>query len=164
MAVVVSDTSPLRALEHLQRLDILQSLFGKVLVPPAVVEELRSPAGAFRPIDVRSLAGCIIQAPSDRNRVDQFIQYALHEGESEALALALEVNADAVLMDDAAGRAAAMTLGLTPIGVIGVLIRAKDNKLIAEVKPLLDRLMSELNFYVSATLRAESLRIAGEAP
>jgi len=44
LAVVVSDTSPIIALAHLRRLDLLRQLFGEVLIPPAVVAELRKPA------------------------------------------------------------------------------------------------------------------------
>jgi predicted nucleic acid-binding protein len=56
----------------------------------------------------------------------------------------------------------AKKLGLLPIGVLGILVRAKQRGLLAEVQPLLDRLRSELGFFISDRLRAEILRLAGE--
>ncbi len=61
-------------------------------------------------------------------------------GEAEALALAVEVHADAVLIDEAAGRALARQRGLLPLGVLGILLRAKQQNLVGPLGPLLDRL------------------------
>ena len=63
---------------------------------------------------------------------------------------------------EGAGRRMARQLGLLPIGVLGVLIRAKQRGLILEVVPLLDRLRSELGFFISDQLRGEVQRLAGE--
>lgn len=57
MKVVVSDTSPIRALSHLDRLELLASLLGEVIVPPAVAEELLRPKAPLPPLDVRTMAG-----------------------------------------------------------------------------------------------------------
>jgi predicted nucleic acid-binding protein len=54
MAVVVSNTSPLRALDHLGHIDWLEQLFDQVYLPPAVAAELREPPAAFRPLDVKA--------------------------------------------------------------------------------------------------------------
>jgi predicted nucleic acid-binding protein len=161
--VVVSDTSPIRCLAHIGRLDLLPALFGDVIIPPAVVRELARPKTAFTPVDVGAIPGLRIQSPSNRRRVDEFLK-ELEEGESEALALALEVNAIIVLMDESAGRAIAVREGLVPIGVIGVLSRAKQRNLLPAIKPLLDQLISELKFFVSDQLRDRALRDAGENP
>ena len=90
MAVVVSDTSPIRALTHLGLLELLRDLFGQILVPPAVEAELKSPPSGLPAADVARLLFVHVQAPRDRSRVDYFLQ-SLDPGESEALALALEV-------------------------------------------------------------------------
>jgi predicted nucleic acid-binding protein len=50
-----------------------------------------------------------------------------------------------------------------PVGALGVLVLAKDNTLIPEVKPLIDRLRDELNFFVSDRVRETAIRLAGEA-
>jgi len=87
----------------------------------------------------------------------------LDPGESEALALALELETLAILSDEAAGRKMARRLGLFPIGVLGTLVKAKQRGLISVVGPLIDRLKSELGFFISKPLRDEILRNAGES-
>ena len=88
----------------------------------------------------------------------------LDAGEREALALALEMQAAAVLMDKAAGRAAAAAVGVTAIGTMGILLRAKQQRLIAEIAPLLRDLIVEARFRVSSELIRETLALADELP
>ena len=88
---------------------------------------------------------------------------SLDPGESEALVLALELGTMAILIDEAAGRAMAKRVGLLPIGVLGTLVRAKQRGLIDTVAPRIDRLQRELGFLISASLRAQILKSAGEA-
>jgi uncharacterized protein len=161
VVIVVSDTSPIRALPHLSRLDLLTTLFDQVLVPPAVDAELRSPPGDLPFVDVRLLAFARIQAPSDQQKVIE-LRHVLDPGESEALALALEIGVESILIDEAAGRSMARRLGLSPIGVLGLLVRGKQHGLVDLVQPLLDQLENDLGFFISASLRAEVLRLAGE--
>lgn len=85
-------------------------------------------------------------------------------GECEALILAEEVHADAVLIDESAGRAIALQRGLTVVGTLGILLRTKQAGLCAEIRPLLDQLQDEINFFVSPTLRQLVLQQAGELP
>lgn len=87
----------------------------------------------------------------------------LDSGETEALSLALEWHADAVLMDEAADRRAATVLKVTSVGVAGILIRARSRGLIPAVRPLLERLRVEAGFWLHPRLEAEVLRLAGEA-
>ncbi len=82
---------------------------------------------------------------------------------AEASALAVELNADRLLMDERLGRAAAMRVGLQVIGVLGILIAAKRNNLIQEVKPLLDALIEQVGFWIDARLYAEVLQAVGES-
>ena len=83
MRVVISDTSPVVALNHLGLVDLLHEFFGTVLVPPAVWQELRQ-RGIVPPGFITS------QAPTDRAQVDE-LAIELDLGESEALALAVEL-------------------------------------------------------------------------
>ena len=161
MIIVVSDTSPIRALAHLDRLDVLSGLFDRVYVPPAVVQELQSPRGGLPPVEIDDLAFVEVREPSDRQRVAG-LRRALDPGESEALALALELGVEAILIDEAAGRSMARQLGLSPIGVLGLLVRGKQRGLLPRIRPLLDQLQGELGFFISETLRAEILRLADE--
>jgi predicted nucleic acid-binding protein len=65
LAVVVSDTSPIRALSHLARLELLALLFSEVVIPPAVVHELEHPRRRFEPIRVSSIPNSRIVTPTD---------------------------------------------------------------------------------------------------
>ena len=131
MSIIVSDTSPIRALAHLSLLRVLKELFGQIIVPPAVDTELREPATGFAPVDVRMLDFVSIRAPRDTGRVQDLLK-TLDPGESEALVLALELNTVAILIDERAGREMAKQLGLMPIGVLGI-VRRLNGGLIATV-------------------------------
>jgi uncharacterized protein len=162
LAIVVSDTSPIRALGHLDLLVVLEALFDQIVVPPAVDTELLQPPVGLPRVDVRKLSFVQIQTPGNLEQV-QKLMATLDPGESEALALALEFETLAILIDEAAGREMARRLGLVPIGVLGTLVRAKQRGLTSAVGPLIDRLKSELGFFISTPLRNEILRIAGES-
>jgi predicted nucleic acid-binding protein len=161
LAVIVSDTSPIRALAHLGRIGLLHNLFGIVLLPPAVDEELRHPPTGLPLVDVRELGFISIRAPNDHQRVEDLMR-SLDPGESEALALALELGVSVILIDEAAGGAMAVHLGLQPVGVLGTLVRAKQRGLIDGVGSLMECLESEIGFFISEQLRTEILRRAGE--
>lgn len=161
MIVVVSDTSPIRALAYIDHLSLLPQLFDRVLVPPAVKRELARVVDPQRAVDVKSQAFLELQQPKDTVEVDRLHQQ-LDIGESEALVLASEVQASAVLIDERAGRAVAAQLGLPTIGTLGILVRAKRQDLIEEVTSLLDRLVDDFQFFVSGDLRREILRQVGE--
>jgi uncharacterized protein len=86
----------------------------------------------------------------------------LHPGESEAIALALEPKATHLLIDERDGRIMAAAAGLVPLGVLGLLIEAKKAGLIPLVRPLVERLMSEIDFRVTASVLQQALPLAGE--
>lgn len=161
MQIVVSDTSPVRALFHLGLLGLLPDLFGRVLVPPEVAHELRDPPRSFLSIEIEGMAGFQMVAPTDKARIAELRAF-LDSGESEAIALAIEVKADGLLMDESDGRAAAKQLGIATIGVVGLLVRAKTEGRIVAVLPLLDRLREEAKFFVSDALREQARRLSGE--
>ena len=87
----------------------------------------------------------------------------LDPGETEALALALSLQADFILVDDLAARRAAAQLNQRSTGIGGILLLAKGQGLIPAVGPILDRLHLEAHFYMSKPFREEVLRLAGEA-
>jgi uncharacterized protein len=117
VSAVVSDTSPLHYLVECQAINILPALFQVILIPPTVQRELQH-SNTPR---VRAWADCLpawvrIQAPislDDSLNVD--------DGEKEAICLAREVKAMAILMDDRKGRAEAVRCGLRVAGTIGLL-------------------------------------------
>jgi len=157
--VVVSDTSPVRALHFLGLLSILKELYGHILIPPAVERELNT-SSVLEAIDLSHFDFIEVRAPKQPVRIEQFMQ-SLHLGESEAMALALEVRATAVLIDEAAGRRAAARLGIRALGTLGILLEAAKGH-IEEIRPLLDKLVDELGFFVSRELKQTVLKLAGE--
>ncbi len=97
MSAVVSDPSPLHYLVEWEAIEILAALFQEILIPPTVHRELQHQK---TPPRVRAWANSLpawvkVQAPSV---LDNFLN--VDEGEKEAICLALEVNAVAILMDD----------------------------------------------------------------
>lgn len=163
MAIVVSDTSPIRALAHLQALPWLADLFGQVVVPPGVMQELENPPGHFASVRVSAWPFMALRPPQDMHRVDE-LRLTLDSVEVEAIAVAEEIQADAILMDESAGRAIARGLGLTVVDTLGILLRAKQVRLCVELKPLLVRLQQEINFFISPPLMKQILQQAGELP
>jgi predicted nucleic acid-binding protein len=162
VSIIVSDTSPVRALAHLQLLHLLDDLYGEVFVPPAVADELEHPRPASAVVvHVAEHPFFRLQSPAEYTRVAQLRRH-LDPGESEAIALAEELKADLLLIDDRRGRAHASRLGFATMGVVGVLLSAKQAGMISHVAPLLDRLRAELRFFISDVVRAEVLRRAGE--
>src|SRR3954451_1656909 len=152
MAVIVSDTSPIRTLSHLGYTDWLKSLFSEVIIPPAVVHELEHPASRLVPILASAISMCRIQSPQSADRVSELL-VSLDLGEAEAIALAEELHADLILMDELDGRETAEKLGIAVMGTLGILLRAKQQGLCQEIRPLMDRLQLEMNFFVAPSLR-----------
>lgn len=163
MSIVVSDTSPLRALHHLKLQSLLSLLFQEVYVPPAVVEVLQNPRSGLPTLSLEMFPALRIQAPSESTRLAD-LHLLLDPGEAEALALAVEVHADAVLMDESEGRRIAAQLGVASLGVLGVLLKAKAAGHTGDLKPLLTKLQKGLGFFISDVVSREVFRLAGESP
>ncbi len=139
---------------------MLPELFGEVVVPPAVASELKAAHPRFPALDVSRLPFMRVQAPS-RPEAAFDAGAKLHRGEVEAIALALELRAT-LLMDETHGRRAADRVGLQAVGTLGVLGRAKLQGLIPAVRPLAERLVREIRFFVDSDLLTTFLRQLGE--
>ena len=83
-------------------------------------------------------------------------------GEAEALALAIQLKADLVLLDEQTARYAAQYLNLRVMGVVGLLVRAKTIGLLSRIHPQLDALREQAGFYLSEAVYREALRLANE--
>lgn len=152
--IVVSDTSPITSLTDVGKVELLLVLYGTVVVPREVARELeRGRVTLPRWLQVRDV--------SDRAAVMR-LETELDLGEAEALALAVELKADQVLIDEQLGRAVAARLGLRHIGVLGVLLEAKQQGHLESVRPVLDKLVETAGFWIAAELRRRVLEAAGE--
>ena len=160
---VITDTSVVLNLCLIGQQDLLPLLYGRILAPTVVVTEFQRLAS----VDAR-FQGLVFPAFIEKD-VPSILHprltssQRLPAGEIAALSLAVERKADAVLMDERAGRAAAASLGLRTVGLLGVLLDARQRSLIPALTPLPDRLESEARFWISASLRASVLKAAGEA-
>jgi predicted nucleic acid-binding protein len=160
--IVVSNTSPIVNLAAVGQLDLLLQLYGKVLIPSAVFHEI-AVVGAGQPGATEVQTSSWIETrPVANQSLVAALRIDLDEGEAEAIALAVEVRADLLLLDERRGRAVAARLGIKFIGLLGVLMEAKHQGLIRAVKPVLDDLIARAGFWVSGPLYAQVLQTAGE--
>jgi predicted nucleic acid-binding protein len=150
---VVVDASPLIALQQIGELSLLQRLFDRVLTPPGVALEVR-PSLPELPVWLEVQA----PAPSQDARIEAAV---LGAGESEAIALALAVRPDWIILDDLAARTLARRLDLPVLGTAAVLSEAKTQGLIPAVRPLLDALLAK-GFHLSRGVYQHILELAGE--
>ena len=160
--IVVSDTSPISNLVALGKLAWLKALFTHVVISQEVFHELRKDEVAHAGAQKALEAGWLhIQTVSDRTFVNHLLRQ-VHIGEATAIALAKELSADFVLIDERAGAQLATQSGLRTIGVLGILLEAKTAGLITEVRPWLDRLREEIGFWVSDPVYQYVLGLAEE--
>lgn len=162
--IVVSDTSALSNLVLVNHLWLLEAIYQVVIIPDAVAAEL---AAASHPKIPAILQLSWIQAQSlsvsDSQLAEQLQQErGLDVGEANAIALALELQADDLLMDERLGRQEAVRLGLSIIGILGILLVAKQRNLIPQVQPVMDELINQVGFRVSAQLYQRVLALAQE--
>jgi predicted nucleic acid-binding protein len=86
----------------------------------------------------------------------------LHSGEAEAIALAVDLHAGIVLIDEQEGRQYAAQAGISVFGVLGILLRTKLDGTIQALRPKIELLRSKARFFVAPSLEAVVLAAAGE--
>ena len=157
-------TSPLSSLALVGYLSILKDIYTDVIIPQAVANELAN----LTEEDIRikaivSLNWIQVQQAANLELVACLRnEYNLDIGEAEAIALALELKADELLIDERLGRREAVRLGLSITGFLGVLLIAKNRGLISKVQPIIDALILQANFRISRQLYEEVLQTANE--
>jgi uncharacterized protein len=150
--LIISDASPLIALEQIGQFHLLERLYSNLVVPTAVAREV-APSVRIPPwIGVRTLS---------QPMAARVLQTGLGPGESEAISLALELDAHRVILDDRPARRLAQALGLRVRGTIGVLIVAKRAGLLPTIRPSLDAL-AQFNFFLTPRLYERALGAAHE--
>jgi len=150
--IIVSNTSPISNLIIIGEIALLQQIYPKILIPPSVHSELtRLPILQTTMISLLEAGWLEIQAPTNLQLLD-ILNQALDPGEAEAIALAVELSANRLLIDERLGRSVAASYGLKLRGLLGILIYAKQQELIPVLKPILDCLINQAGFRVSQTL------------
>lgn len=162
--VVISNTACMSALARIGELRILQQLFGEVIIPNAVLLEL---------LELRTFGldtSCFSKSDwlktkephSSKLLAGLLSNQKIDIGEAFAIALAVELKANWLILDDLNARQIATGLQINITGLGGILIQAKKSELISHIKPLLDRCISEANFRLSLPVYDKILQLAGE--
>jgi uncharacterized protein len=149
--IVVSNTSPISNLAVIGRLSLLRSLYKTVFIPEAVWNELSN-------LEHKSALENIVEASRDgwmkRRKVKEqnLLRILIDDldcGEAEAIALAIQQNANLLLLDEAEGRRVASSAGLLVKGAAGVLARAAELSIIPDLQTDLGRLRNEAGFFLA---------------
>lgn len=157
---VVVNSTPLVAFWAIGRLDILRSLFGEIVIPPAVRDEFLSIEKESRRQALRVERWIRVVKLDNPNRTGAFSN--LDEGEAEVLVLAEELDASLVLIDERKARRYAERLNLPLSGTLGVILLAKEEGIITTVAPLL-KAIQKAGLYLHEDLVEQVLKIADEA-
>ena len=157
---VVCDASTLIALSRINALGLLEQQVTELTIPDAVYEELAR--GKNKPGIKKIVQAEWIQRKTVQNRtfIKQLHQ-SLHAGECETIALAKEMAVDFVILDDARARNVAEAEGLKVVGLLAILLNAKQNGRIKKIRPLLDALKQN-GLFMKEDLYSLLLQKAGE--
>jgi hypothetical protein len=160
--IVVSDTSPIINLAIIGELHILPAAFGKIIIPESVFREITIGGAGMPGAAEIGLADWIEVRKCSNVQLLQVLKSQVDPGEAEAIALAIELKPDLLLIDERIGRQLAKDLQVPILGLLGVLRVAKHKKLISSTKEIMDRLIHEAGFRISPGLYREILALEGE--
>jgi len=149
-SVVITDTTCLIILNKIGCLEILNQLFTTVLTTQEIASEYGNP-----------LPDWIIILPIKNKSFQRELETLVDQGEASAIALAHEIENEFIITDDLDARKLAIKQGLSVIGSLGVLLRAKDAGHINLIKPFIE-LIKQTNFRISDNLYQAALHKAGE--
>lgn len=142
---IICNSSPIIGLAKVDRLDIIEKLYQEIIVPEAVFDELITKGrDKDKTAEINELIDqniVTVQNVSNRELI-RALRKDLDYGESEVIALALELQADLVILDEKDARDIAEFYNLKKIGLLGVLIRAKERGFISSVKEYMDKLIN----------------------
>ena len=159
--IVIADTTPLNYLVLIDKVEILPQVYGRVLIPPAVWEEFQ------RPETPEAVRAWIAQRPAwlEIRTVGRSPEPALRNlgaGEREAIALAEELHADRLILDDHAARRIATRRNLIVIGTLGVLVEVAERGLVDFSEAVAS--LQQTSFYISPEVLAPLLNRHGKKP
>lgn len=159
MPDVVSDTTPILSLLKVGQLNLLNQLYGKLIILQAVFDEVEAGRHKDFYTDLYKLNWVDVRTIANREQLEKLSN--LGAGEAEAITLANEIKADLVLIDERIGRFYARKLGLKLSGTLGVLLKAKQAGHVQHVKPIVNSLLNQ-RIFISDRLKQRTLELANE--
>lgn len=157
--IVIVDASTLIGLLRIKQLSLLEKLFGKIIIPKGVYDEVvveqKEGSNIFK-----ESTYFIIKDVEDRVSRD-FLMSSFGKGEAEVLTLAKENNADLILLDEKKARKTARRAGFKVMGILGILVMSKNNGFIPSVKPFIEELNRQ-RFRLSEKVIKKTLKEARE--
>ena len=157
--IVVCNTSPLTSLAAIGRFELLRELYAHISIASGVWDELNAGEHAWPGSHEVATASWVTQHSVQNESLVTALRRDLDRGEAETIALALELDADLILLDEKPARQYARSLQLNVAGVLGVLLDAKAHNLLETIQPALDDLRQLGGFYVSDALYAKIWRL-----
>ncbi|MFK7971637.1 MAG: DUF3368 domain-containing protein [Bacteroidia bacterium] len=148
--IVISDASPIFSLAVINKLDILNLIFGEVYIPEAVWDEITFDKTSSL---YNRISAFFEQKKKKIEGVNNLV-FVMDYGESEAVLLFKEMGADYLLIDDRKARNIAESLGVNCIGTLGVLSIACERGFIKELRPLFEQFIYNKRYYSKTLLNA----------
>jgi len=159
MRKVISNTTPIITLLTISKLDLLQKIYGKIIIPEGVYQEIEQGKEKSFYTNLSKIEWIEILTIKDMEPLKYL--HDLDKGEAEVIVLANELKADLVIIDEKLGRQFAEYFNLKVTGTIGVLLKAKELGLINNIKPLINK-MQENGIWLNNILINKILYLANE--
>ena len=150
MPDVICNSSCLIALDNIERIDLLRSLYGQIVIIEEVYQEFGKTVDAW----------IVIKHVANRAQL-AVLEMTVDLGEASTIALALEMPGTLMILDDLKARKLATHLHLPFTGLLGMLVKAKQQGILASVRAVITQLQT-VNFRISADMEREILRLAHE--
>ncbi len=148
--LVIADSGPIFSLALIDKLDILNDLFDNIRIPTGVWTEITSDKS--KP-DYQKLYNFFKDKTCKISGLNE-LAFIMDYGESESLILYKELQADFLLIDDKKARKIAETLNVNCIGIIGLLVIAKDKGYVEKLKPIFEMFLKNKRYYSIELLNA----------
>jgi predicted nucleic acid-binding protein len=148
----------------INHLSIIQQQFGEIIIPHGVLTELKlheNLPGSQQLREAIAEGWLTIQQVENQIFV-QLLRRELDRGEAEAIALAIQLNADWLLLDERDGRRIARTLGLNLTGILGIILREWREGAVSSVREIINQLRTQAHFHIAPNLEEQILRETGE--
>ena len=159
--IVISDTSCIGYLIIIDKLFLLQENFFEIIVPQTVHKEILQLSKKYDLSKYLS-SEWISSIAITNNKLYNDLLKQVDAGESEAIVLSKEINAELLLIDERKGTLLARSFGIKTIGLLGVLLLSKEKKIIPVVKPILDELIANTTFRIDTILYTKVMKQANE--